>query len=79
MSTRILSVYQAPQWGSRIVRTATISQDSDGTYYVDKVRVADVRKINLFSVLACADGTTHNVLTGFLRLVHHDPAPEEIL
>lgn len=77
LGTRSMTVYRTPDWGSRIVRIAMVSQSGDGTYLVDQVPVAAVSTVGLFSVLTCVDGTTHVVLTAFLRLVRDDPPREE--
>lgn len=72
MSVRLLSLYQAPKWGSRVVGTASINQDGNGTYFVDSIRVARVQLEGLFTVLTCEDGKMYNVLTAFLRLVRNN-------
>lgn len=74
MSIRLLSLYQAPRWGSRVVGTATVNQDGTGTYFVDSIRVARVQLEGLFTVLTCEDGKMYNVLTAFLRLVRNNTA-----
>ncbi|HWQ14848.1 MAG TPA: hypothetical protein VNL77_18760 [Roseiflexaceae bacterium] len=72
-----MSIYHAADWGARVVRVAIVSQARDGTYAVDRVPVTTVHASGFFSVLTCVDGTTHVVLTAFLRLVHHDLRTDE--
>ena len=72
MSSNRMSIYAAPKWGSKVLREAMISQNQDGTYMIDELAVAQVRSSTLFSELVCVNGTTHIVLTAFLRLVHYE-------
>jgi hypothetical protein len=65
-----LSVYQTPDWGSRVARVATVSLAGDGIYLVDWVPVVSVHTVGLFTVLTCADAKAHAVLTVYLRLLH---------
>lgn len=67
--SRRMSVYHEPYWGSKVTGEVTISKDGQGRLYVNNVQVVDVRVVDLFSLLMCVDGSTHIVLTGFLRLV----------
>jgi hypothetical protein len=69
MSDIRISTYGAPRWGSRATGTATIRKDNQARYYVDNVGVADMRAVELFTVVTCIDGTTYYVLTAFLQLV----------
>lgn len=78
MNGRCLSTYQEPRWTSKITGEARISQDQQGNYFINEVRVVEVHAVDLFSVLTCVDGTTHFVLTAFLRLVHHDETTQEL-
>jgi hypothetical protein len=78
MFSRSLSIYNAPKWGSRIAREALVSRDDMGTYMVDSLPVTEIQPVGLFSVLVCSDGTTHPVLTAFLRLVDREPIANEM-
>jgi hypothetical protein len=69
MSSNRMSVYAAPKWGAKVLREANISQNQDGTYFIDELAVENIRRDSLFSELVCVNGTTHIVLTAFLRLV----------
>jgi len=71
-----IATYRAPIWGSKMTGTAQIRKDSQARYYVDNVDVVDVRAVDLFTVLACADGTTHYVLTAFLQQVDRQKGGE---
>jgi len=69
MSDIQITTYGEPLWGSKAKGTAMIRKDSQARYYVDNVGVADVRVIDLFTVLTCVDGTAYNVLTAYLQQV----------
>jgi hypothetical protein len=71
--TRI-SLYREPKWGSLMIGEGLISRDARGDYTLNDLPVTDVRVVDLFSVLTCADGTTYVVFTAFLRLITPDPA-----
>jgi hypothetical protein len=71
-----ISTYGEPRWGSRAVGTAIIHKDSEKRYYVNNVGVTDMRAVGLFTVVTCADATTHNVLTAFFRLVDREVGGE---
>jgi hypothetical protein len=77
MFSRSLAVYQAPKWGSRIIREALVSRDTAGVYAVDSTPVSEIQSIGLFSVLVCTDGSSHAVLTAFLRLVDREKRANE--
>jgi hypothetical protein len=64
-----ISTYRAPRWGSRATGIASIRKDNQARYYVDNVAVSDTRIVDLYTVVTCIDGTTHNVLTVFFRQV----------
>lgn len=67
MSDIRIMTYGAPQWGAKVVGNAMLHKDSQTRYYVDNVCVTDVRVVDLFTVLACVDGSTHYVLTAFFQ------------
>jgi hypothetical protein len=70
MSDIEITTYGEPRWGSKAAGTAMIRKDSQAHYYVDDACVVDMRIVDLFTVLACDDGTTHNVLTAFFQRVN---------
>ena len=76
MSDIRVTTYGEPRWGSRTAGTAVIRKDSQARYYVDNVYVVDMRVVDLFTVLACGDGTTYNVLTAFFQQVERRPPAE---
>jgi hypothetical protein len=67
MSDIQIMTYAAPRWGSKAIGTALIGKDDQARYYVDTVSVVDVRVDDLFTMLACVDGTTHYVFTAFFQ------------
>jgi hypothetical protein len=76
MSDIQITTYGEPRWGSKAKGTAMIRKDSQARYYVDNVGVADVRAIDLFTVLTCVDGATYYVLTAYLQQVDRRAAAE---
>jgi hypothetical protein len=64
-----INTYREPSWGSLIAGKAAIRKDDQACYYIDDVRVIDMRVVHLFTVLTCADGKTHVVLTAFFQQV----------
>jgi hypothetical protein len=64
-----INTYYEPHWGSRIAGKVAIRKDSQASYSVDNARVVELRVVDLFTVLACDDGTTHYVLTVFFQQV----------
>ena len=64
-----INTYREPSWGSLIASKVAIRKDHQDCYYVDDVRVIDMHVVHLFTVLGCADGKTHVVLTVFFRQV----------
>ena len=76
MSDIQITTYGEPRWGAKAKGTAMIRKDSQARYYVDNVGVADVRTIDLFTVLTCVDGTTYYVLTAYLQQVDRRAAAE---
>ena len=64
-----INTYYEPHWGSRIAGKVAIRKDSQACYSVDDVRVVALHVVDLFTVLACEDGTTHFVLTAFFQQV----------
>jgi hypothetical protein len=69
MSGTRVSLYREPKWGSLMIGEAQINMDAQGNYTLNDLPVASVHVVDLFSVLTCADGTTHVVFTAFLRLI----------
>ena len=68
--------YAAPRWGSKAIGTALIRKDNQARYYVDTVYVVDVRVDDLFTALACVDGTTHYVFTAFFQKIDRQASVE---
>ena len=64
-----INTYYEPRWGSRIAGTVAIRKDSQANYSVNDARVVELRVVDLFTVLACDDGSTHFVLTAFFQQV----------
>jgi hypothetical protein len=64
-----INTYYEPLWGSRIAGTVAVRKDSQASYSIDGARVVELRVVDLFTVLACDNGTTHFVLTVFFRQV----------
>lgn len=77
MGARRMSTYSEARWGMPTTGEVLIRKDQQGGFYVDDVPVVHVRVVDLFSVLMGADGVIHIVLTGFLRLVNYQDAPDE--
>jgi hypothetical protein len=77
MSDIGITTYGEPRWGSKVVGKAMLRKDSQARYYVDNVCVVDMRVVDLFTVLACVDGTTHYVLTAFFQKVDRRAIPNE--
>ncbi|HEX9372457.1 MAG TPA: hypothetical protein VF897_15695 [Roseiflexaceae bacterium] len=71
-----ITTYGEPRWGSKAAGTAMIRKDSQAHYFVDEVGVVDMRVVNLFTVLNCADGQTYYVLTAFFRQVDRQASAE---
>ncbi len=76
MSDVQILTYREPRWGAPVSGVALIHKDSQGRYYVDNASVADKRVVGLFTILTCADATTHNVLTAFFRLIDREASAE---
>jgi hypothetical protein len=69
MSDIQITTYGEPRWGAKAAGMAQIRKDSQAHYYVNNVSVIDMRVVDLFTVLTCADNTTHYVLTAFFQRV----------
>ena len=76
MSDLQISTYVEPRWGSRPTGTANIRKDSQARYYLDDVCIAEMRNVDLFTIVTCVDHTTHYVLTAFFKLIDR-PATAE--
>jgi hypothetical protein len=76
MSDIQITTYGEPRWGSKAKGTAMIGKDSHAHYHVDSVCVADVKAVDLFTVLTCVDGATYYVLTAYLQQVDRRAAAE---
>jgi hypothetical protein len=76
MSDIQITTYGEPRWGSKAKGSAMIRKDNQARYYVDNVGVADVRAVDLFTVLTCVDGATYYVLTAYLQQVDRQAAAE---
>ncbi len=76
MSDIQITTYTEPRWGAKAKGTAMIRKDSQARYYVNDVGVVDVRAVDLFTVLSCADGATYYVLTAYLQQVDRRAAAE---
>lgn len=69
-----MSTYSRPQWGSRVLGEAIVTHEAADGLRINGVPVVNVRTVDLFSLLDCADGATHVVLTVYLRLVQGEGA-----
>jgi hypothetical protein len=69
MVTTTLSLYESADWGARTAGVATAHKDTEGTLFINDVRVHRIRVVGQFSILEDAGGRAWVVLSSFLRLV----------